>query len=151
MQDALYFEDFDTGQQFVTGGFTITQENAIAFAREYDPQYFHIDAEAAKKSAYGRLIVSGWQTAAVTMKLKATTPLVKVAGGLLGLGLDELKWPRAVYPGDTLKVTITITDKRPSKSKPTHGVVKYKMDTYNQHGELVMETTTAVWMPRKAA
>lgn len=145
----LYFEDFEVGQRLETERFTITLAQALAFAREYDPQYYHIDEEAAKKSAYGRLIVSGWQTAAITMKLKAGTILTRIAGGLLGLGVDRLKWPRAVFPGDTLNVVITITGKRPSESKPTHGVINYKMETINQHGELVMETDTAVWVPRR--
>jgi acyl dehydratase len=149
MDTPLYFEDFDIGQRLETECFTIDQEHAIAFAKEYDPQYFHIDEVDAKSGPYGKLIVSGWQTAAITMKLKATSLLVEVAGGLVGLGIDGLRWPRAVYPGDTLHAIITITDKRPSSSKPTHGVMKYKVETFNQNNELVMEMHTAVWIPRK--
>lgn len=145
----LFFEDFEIGQRMETKPFTITKENAISFAREYDPQYYHVDEEAAKTSQYGKLIVSGWQTAAINMKLKATTRLGQVDGGLLGLGVDTLKWLKPVYPGDTLYLVITITDKRPSSSRPTHGVMKYKMETFNQNGELVMETIPAVWVPRR--
>src|SRR4051812_48271794 len=108
----LYFEDFSIGQQFPNGSFTFDKEQAIAFAREYDPQYFHIDEEAAKKSFFGALVVSGWQTAAVTMRLKAGSDLRKVAGGLIGLGHESLKWPRSVYPGDTVRIVVTIVDKR---------------------------------------
>jgi len=147
---SLYFEDFEVGQKMETKPFTITKEYAIAFAREYDPQYYHVDEEAAKAGPYGRLIVSGWQTAAINMKLKATTRLAQVDGGLLGLGLDTLKWLKPVYPGDTLHLIITVTDKRLSNSRPTHGIMKYKMETFNQHGELVMETAPAVWVPLRS-
>lgn len=132
-----------------TEAFTIDKEHALAFARQYDPQYYHIDEKAAESSQYGRLIVSGWQTAAVTMKLKTTSKLVKITGGLLGLGIESMRWPRPVYPGDTLHAVITIIDKRPSASKPTHGVMKYKIETINQNGEVVMEMHTAVWVPRR--
>jgi acyl dehydratase len=145
----LYFEDFEIGQTLETESFTIDKKCAIAFAREYDPQDFHIDEAAAKSSAFHELIVSGWQTAAVTMKLKAGTILARIDGGLLGLGVDSLRWPRPVFPGDTLNVVITITGKRASDSKPTHGIMKYKMETFNQNGELVLVADTAVWAPRR--
>lgn len=149
MSKELFFEDFQPGQVFESGPFTLTKEEAIAFASEYDPQYYHIDEEAAKDGPYGRLIASGWQTAAITMKLKAKTELVNISGGLLGIGLEGLRWPRAVYPGDSLNLKITILEVRRSQSKPTHGIVKYKMETFNQHAELVMETVTAVWVPAR--
>ena len=147
---ALYFEDFEIGQRLETEHFAIDKKRALAFAHEYDPQYYHVDEEKAKDGPYGRLIVSGWQTAAVTMKLKTTSKLVEIAGGLLGLGVESLKWPRPVYPDDELHAVITITDKRPSNSKPTHGIVKYKVETLNQNDELVMEMQTAVWVPRRS-
>lgn len=145
----LFYEDFEVGQRVESGPFTISREQALAFAREYDPQYYHVDEEAAKHGPYGRLIVSGWQTAAMTMKLKAASTLSEIAGGLLGLGIESMKWPRPVYPGDALRAVITITGKRPSQSKPTHGVMQYKVETMNQNNELVMEMHTAVWVPRK--
>jgi acyl dehydratase len=145
----LYFEDFAVGQQFDSDEFTIDKDYAIDFARQYDPQYFHTDERAAAKGIWGRLVVSGWQTAAITMKLKATTPLVNVTGGLIGLGIESIKWPRPVYPDDTLQALITVTETRPSKSKPDYGVVKYKVETFNQDDDLVMEMHTAVWVPRK--
>lgn len=147
MADELYFDDFEPGQEFLTGSYTISEKSSIDFAREYDPQYFHVDAEAAKHSPFGRLVTSGWQTAAVTMRLKAGSGINRVAGGLVGLGLESVKWPRPVYPGDTLRAVITITEKRRSQSKPTHGVVKYRMETLNQNNETVMEMTTAIWVP----
>ena len=145
----LYFEDLAPGQVFMHGGYTITKEHAIAFAKEYDPQYFHIDEEAAKDSMFGKLAVSGWQTAAISMRLKALSDLGKVHGGLIGAGLETVKWPRAVYPGDTLRAVIRILEKRLSKSRPAHGVVRYKMETFNQVDELVMEAVTSVLVARR--
>jgi acyl dehydratase len=147
MAAELYFDDFEIGQEFTTEGYTISKESSIQFAKEYDPQYFHVDEKAALNSPFGKLVTSGWQTAAVTMRLKAGSGISRVAGGLVGLGLDSVKWPRPVYPGDTLTATITITEKRRSQSKPTHGIVKYRMETTNQHGETVLEMTTAIWVP----
>lgn len=143
----LYLKDFQPGQEFISEPYTLSKEEAIHFAKQYDPQYYHVDEEAAKKGPYGRLIASGWQTAAITMKLKAATDMVKVAGGLLGMGLESVKWPRPVYPGDTLHLVLTVLEVRRSNSKPTHGIVKYRMDTYNQQDEKVMEAITAVWVP----
>jgi acyl dehydratase len=151
MTTTLHYEDFSTGQTFAAGGYTITKESAIAFAREYDPQYFHIDEEAAKSSFFGGLAVSGWQTAAASMWLKLQTPLGKVAGGLIGMGLEHLKWPRPVYPGDTLRIVVTITGTRVSNSRPSHGVVQYKVETYNQNDALVCVGGTAVMVPKRGA
>lgn len=144
----LYFEDFAPGQQFSHGGYTISEADAIAFARAYDPQYFHIDPVAAHDSFFGRLVVSGWQTAAVSMRLKAQA-MADVAGGLIGLGLEEVKWPLAVLPGDTLRVLITVTGVRDSASKPGHGIVIYRMETFNQHDKLVMTALTSVLVQRR--
>ena len=147
MEKALYFEDIAIGQQFTNGGYLITKEHAIAFARDFDPQYFHTDEDAAKHSVFGKLAASGLYTAAVSMRLKIDSPLSKVSGGLIGLGLESVKWPHPVYPQDTLRIVITITGKRLSKSSPTKGVVTYRVDTYNQHDALVMEMDTAVLVP----
>ncbi|MBN8531050.1 MAG: dehydratase [Alphaproteobacteria bacterium] len=149
MERTLTFEDFEVGEVMESPSYTVTLEEALAFAKQYDPQYFHIDPEEAKTGPYGRLILSGWHTAAISMRLKAQTRLVNVKGGLLGLGLDKLRWPRASFPGDTFRVVITITGKRSSQSKPSHGIVNYSMRTMNQNGELAMEAETAVWMPRR--
>lgn len=149
MAGELYYEDFHIGDEIDAGTHALTTESAIGFAKEYDPQYYHTDEEAAKAGPYGRLIASGWQTAAISMRLKAGSRLADVSGGLLGLGLESLKWPRPVYPGDVLHLIVTIVDKRTSRSKPTHGIVSYRMDTYNQHKEKVMEAVTAVWVPLK--
>ena len=145
----LYFEDFLVGQVFEQGGYTIGKDDAVAFAREYDPQYFHTDEQAAKASLFGRLVVSGWQTAAISMRLKAMSGMGQAAGGLIGLGLEKVKWPKAVIPGDTLRVRIEVTEVRPSASKPEYGVVSYRMDTFNQDDALVMTALTSVLVARK--
>lgn len=149
MVTKLYFQDFTPGQEFITGSYMIPEDKAVGFAQEYDPQYFHIDAEAASDSPFGRLVVSGWQTAAISMRLKITTDLRHVAGGMIGMGLESVKWPRPVYPGDTLRAVIRIVDTRRSGSKPTHGVVKYVMETFNQNDEKVLEMQTAIWVPAR--
>lgn len=147
MKKNLYFEDFHPGQTFDTASYDLSVEASKAFAQEYDPQYFHLDEETAKDSPFGGFVASGWHTAAITMRLKAGTDLTNVSGGLVGLGLEYVKWPRPVYPPDTLHARITVIEARRSTSKPTHGVVKYKMETFNSKDELVMEMVTAVWVP----
>lgn len=147
MSTELYFEDFYAGQRFISGHHAISRAEAVGFAHEYDPQYFHVDEEAARSSPFGKLAVSGWQTAAITMRLKAKSGLEKVSGGLIGMGLESVVWPQPVYPGDTLNAVFTVLETRRSKSKPTHGVVKYRGETFNQNGEIVMRMVTAVWVP----
>jgi len=147
----LYYEDFALGRQFANGGYTISREQAIAFAREFDPQYFHVDEEAARSGPFGRLAVSGLHTAAASMRLKIGSPLSKVAGGLVGMGFESLKWPRPVYPGDTLRILVTITGMRVSQSNPGKGVVQYRLETFNQHDQPVLQMDTAVLVPRRNA
>lgn len=147
MEKELYFEDFEPAQEFSTDSFTLSEEHSRSFAAEYDPQYFHVDPVAAEKSVWGKLVASGWHTAAITMKLKAASQIANVKGGLVGMGIDSVRWPRPVYPGDTLHAVITVLEKRRSNSQPMFGIVNYKVETFNQHQELVMEMKTAVWVP----
>jgi acyl dehydratase len=150
MEHARYFEDFSIGQQFrSTRSYTIEKENAIAFAREFDPQLHHVDEEDAKDSQFGELVVSGWHTAAASMRLKSETELFQIKGGVAGLGLDHVRWPRPTRPGDSIRILITILSMRPSNSKPDKGIINYKVETFNQRDELVMEMTTAVIVPRR--
>jgi acyl dehydratase len=150
MDKEFYYEDFAVGQQLRSKrSYTIDKNDAMAFAREYDPQVQHLDEEGAKKSLFGELVVSGWHTAAATMRLKTETDLFHVAGGLVGMGLENVRWPRPTMPGDKLHIVVTILDKRPSKSRPDKGIIKYKVETFNQHDELVMEMETAVLVPRR--
>lgn len=148
MEKQLYYEDFTIGQQLRSRGtYTIGKESALSFAKEYDPQSQHLDQEWAKDSPFGEIIVSGWQTAAATMHLKTQTDLFYVAGGLLGMGIEELRWPRPVMPDDTLRIVVTVIDKRISKSRPDKGIMKYKVETFNQRDELVMSMIPAVIVP----
>ena len=131
-----YLEDFAAGQTFGSGRMRIDKERIKSFAGEFDPQPFHLDEVAARDSIFGGLAASGWHTAAFTMRLLVDSEL-KPAGGLIGLGFDELRWPRAVRPGDELRVESEVLEVRPSKSRPDQGLVKVRMTTLNQNGEPV--------------
>jgi acyl dehydratase len=131
-----YLEDFAASQTFVSGRLRIDKERIKRFAAEFDPQPFHLDEEAARDSIFGGLAASGWYTAALTMRLLVDSEL-KPAGGLIGLGFDELRWPRAVRPGDELRVESEVLEVRSSKSRPDQGLVKIRMTTLNQNGEPV--------------
>jgi len=148
MREALYYEDFEVGQQFKSSeDYMMDMDAVIAFAHEFDPQPMHLDKELAKESAFGQLVASGWHTAAATMRLKTRTDLHRIAGGLVGLGIDGMRWPRPTLPGDSLRIVVTVLDKRLSNSRPGQGIVKYKVETFNQRNELAMEMTTAVIVP----
>lgn len=151
MSKKLYYEDFKVGDVIENGGYVITKEEAINFAKAYDPQDQHVDEELAKEGIIGELIASGWHTAAASMKLKLTSMLKHIDGGMIGMGLEQLKWPRPVFPGDTLRIVLTILEMRPSNSRPDRGVVKYRLETLNQKNEVVMEMITAVLVPRRPA
>jgi acyl dehydratase len=130
-----YFEDLKAGDRFNSGTYTVTEEQIISFAREFDPQPFHLDSAVAGQTMFKTLIASGWHTAAITMRLFVQT--LNFAEGAIGLGVDELRWPTAVRPGDVLQVETEIVDLRVSRSKPTHGVVRLRNETTNQRGEVV--------------
>src|ERR1700733_14629219 len=120
-----YLEDFAVGQTFVSGRLRIDGERALAFAAEFDPQPFHLDETAARNSIFGGLAVSGWHTAAATMRLLVESGL-KPAGSIVGAGFDELRWPRAVRPGDELRIESEVLEARPSKSRPEQGLIKVR-------------------------
>ncbi|GAA0868059.1 MaoC family dehydratase [Brevundimonas basaltis] len=130
----LYLEDLHLGQTFTTGSVTVTTEAIKAFARDYDPQPFHLDEEAARDSLFGGLAASGWHTAALSMRLLVDG--LPFAGGLIGVG-GETTWPRPTRPGDTLTVHIEVLAITPSKSRPDRGMVRTRNETRNQHGEPV--------------
>ena len=114
----LYFEDFAAGQVFASGRLRIDGEQIKAFAAQFDPQPYHLDEEAAAKSVFRGLAASGWHTAAITMRLLVEGEF-RPAGGILGVGFEELSWPRPVRPGDELHATSEVLEVRPSKSPPT--------------------------------
>lgn len=132
----LYLEDLSEGQRFTSGRHRVEEADIHRFAREYDPQPFHLDAEAAKTTLFAGLAASGWHTAAITMRLTVDSGF-SLAGGVIGAGFDELKWPRPVRPGDELHLLIEVLEVRPSRSKPDRGTVKVRSTTLNQNDEPV--------------
>ncbi|MDX1654358.1 MAG: MaoC family dehydratase [Candidatus Competibacteraceae bacterium] len=141
----LYLEDFYPGQRFTSGSITVTEEMIHAYARDYDPQPFHLDDRAAKDSLFRGLAASGWHTASLTMGLVVRSPL-KVANGLIGMGIDSIRWPAATRPGDILHVDIEVLEVTPSRSRPGFGVVKLRWRTVNQEGTLVQEAVPNCWV-----
>jgi acyl dehydratase len=132
-----YLEDFSVGQRFGSGRLRIDKERIFKFAAEFDPQPFHLDEAAARHSIFGGLCASGWHTAAVTMRLLVDSEL-KPAGGFIGAGLDESRWPRPVRPDDELRIECEVIEVRPSKSRPAQGLIKLRTTTLNQDGEAVL-------------
>jgi acyl dehydratase len=144
-----YLDDFAVGQTFGSGRLRIDKEQIFAFAAEFDPQPFHLDEAAARHSIFGGLAASGWHTAAVTMRLLLGSEL-KPAGGIIGAGLDECRWPRPVRPGDELRIECEVIEVRPSKSRPEQGLIKLRTTTLNQDGEAVlMHVVNLVVLRRK--
>ncbi|MFZ0849682.1 MAG: MaoC family dehydratase, partial [Hyphomicrobiaceae bacterium] len=124
------------GQTFGSGRIRVDKEHIMAFAAEFDPQPFHLDEALAVDTFFRGLAASGWHTAAMTMRLLVDGEL-KPAGGIVGTGFDEFRWPRPVRPGDELHVESEILEVRPSKARPTQGVVKVRITTFNQNDEPV--------------
>lgn len=136
MSDRVYFEDLKPGQIFRSGKATLDTAAIKAFARDFDPQPFHTDDAAAKNSFFGELVASGWHTMATTMRLIVDGEF-RPAGGVIGGGVDEFRWPKPVRPGDTLTVTSEVVESRPSKSRSDIGLVRVRHTTSNQNGEVV--------------
>ncbi|HJV76571.1 MAG TPA: MaoC family dehydratase [Noviherbaspirillum sp.] len=135
-QEKWYFEDFEVGKVINVGSRTVTEEEIIDFAKQFDPQPFHVDKAIAAKSMYGGIIASGWHTCGMIMRLMVDGFLNNSAS-LGSPGVDEIRWIKPVRGGDTLKVTTTALEMRPSGSKPDRGVVVTQWQATNQHGELV--------------
>jgi len=147
MSQVYYLDDFAVGQVFATGRLKIDADQIKAFAKQFDPQPFHLDEEAAKNSVFGGLAASGWHTAALTMRLMAEGDF-KPAGGIIGVGFDELSWSRPVRPGDELHAKSEILDVRPSKSRPDRGLIRVRTTTYNQNDEAVQSFVGNLIVPR---
>ena len=133
-----YFEDLEVGTKSSFGHYEVTREEVIEFASKYDPQPFHLDDEAAAQTYFGRLSASGWHTCAMTMRMMVEEFSKGEAASLGSPGIDELRWIKPVYPGDTLRVESELIEKRQSKSKPHMGFTKTRQTTFNQHDEPVM-------------
>jgi len=132
-----YLEDFKPGDVIELGARTISKERIIAFAREFDPQPFHTDEEAAKRSIYGGLLASGWHTGSLLMRI-LYDGLLHDTASLGSPGIDELRWLEPVRPGDTLAGRMTILEVIPSRSKPDRGLIRSRMEMQNQHGTVVL-------------
>lgn len=139
-ENPKYFDDYVPGATYDCGSVRIDQSDIISFAKEFDPQPFHTDPEAAARGPYGGLIASGWHTAALVMRLLVDNYLSAVAS-LGGAGADEIRWPYPVRPGDTLRVRATVLEARRSLSKPDRGIVKTVAEAVNQDGRTVMRAT----------
>ena len=145
-----YFEDYAVGSVHEFGAVAVEEAEVIAFARRFDPQVFHVDPEAAKKSAFGGLIASGWHTGSLTMRLLVDHYISHVAS-LGSPGVDELRWLRPVRPGDTLSVRVTVTEARPSRSKPDRGIVRSFVEVFNGDREVVMTLSALTLILRRPA
>ena len=121
-----YLEDFAVGQRYGSSRIRVDEARIKSFAGEFDPQPYHLDDDAARRSVFGGLAASGWHTAALTMRLLVEGEL-KPAGGILGLGFEEFRWPRPVRPGDELTVESEVLEVRPSTSRPDQGVIKHEL------------------------
>ena len=149
---ALYFEDFAVGQKYLGSTSRVIDADEIkSFAAAYDPEPFHLDeAAAAQNPALRGLTASGWHTASVTMRLLVESEL-RPAGGILGLGVDEIRWPRPVRPGDELRVETEVLELRASGSRPSQGIVKVRTTTFNQANEVVQILISNLLVERRAA
>ena len=146
-ETALYLEDLAPGMVFESGSHTLTAEEIKEFAGRYDPQFFHLDDELAKDSLFGGLASSGWNVAAVTMRLMVESS--PIAGGLIGAGV-EIAWPRPTRPGDTLRVVTEVVEVTPSRSRPERGMVLVQCKTLNQLDEIVQTMASRMVVPRRA-
>lgn len=147
MNEPLYLGDLEVGQRFVSRSHLIDEQQIKAFARQFDPQPFHLDDEAAKDSLFKGLVASGWHTAAITMRLLVEGGL-PIAGGLVGAGA-EISWPKPTRPGDLLQVESEIVDVKPSRSHPDRGIVTIRSETRNQPGDIVQVLIAKLVVPRR--
>ncbi len=145
----LFFEDFAAGQVFGSGRMPVEANRIKSFAAEFDPQPFHLDDVAARETIFRGLAASGWHTAAMTMRLLVESEF-EPAGGIIGGGFDELRWPRPVRPGDELRVESEVLETRASTSRPAHGLVKVRTTTLNQHNEPVQVFVANLLVPRRS-
>ncbi|MFU2487741.1 MaoC family dehydratase [Thauera sp. WH-1] len=149
MTQPHYLDDLTVGQRFGSGRRTLGLDAIRSFAAEFDPQPFHLDEAAAQETLFRGLAASGWHTAAVTMRLLVDSEF-RPAGGVVGAGLEELRWPRPARPGDELRLEIEVLDVRPSKSRPEQGIVKVRVTTLNQDDEALQVYVANLVVQRRA-
>jgi acyl dehydratase len=146
--ELLFFEDFAVGQIYTSPSHTISADMIKNFAQQYDPQPFHVDEVAAKNSFFNGLVASGWHTAALTMRM--IVDALPISGGAIGAGVEEVKWPLAVRPGNDLHAAIQILELRDSRSKPELGLIKVQITTFNQDGAIVQNMIANLVVPKKS-
>ena len=145
----MYLEDLVVGSRQSFGRYEVTREEVIEFARAYDPQPFHLSDEAAAQTHFGRLAASGWHSCAMTMAMIVDNLKAHRQAGLGSPGVDELRWLKPVYPGDTLRCETEIVEATPSRSKPDIGSFRSRVTTFNQHDEPVLRFTSIVLIRRR--
>jgi acyl dehydratase len=143
----LYLDDLRIGQRFTSGTHIVDEAQIMSFARQFDPQPFHLDHDAAKHTLFGGLAASGWHTAAMTMRLLVDSGL-PLAGGILGAG-GEIAWPQPTRPGDALQVESEVLEITPSRSRPDRGLAVIRCLTRNQRNEVVQSLTAKLIVPRR--
>ncbi len=149
MANELYFEDLQTGRRFASQrSYKVTAAEIKEFAERYDPQPFHLDEAAGESSFFKGLAASGWLTAAIVMRLRVES--IPIAGGMIGAGVDEMRWTQAVRPGDSLRTEAEILEVRRSGSRPEYGVVKSRTTVFNQRDEVVMRSVVNFLAPLKS-
>jgi len=144
----LYYEDFEVGQEFTSPPYTITEEEIIAFAKEYDNQPMHTDPVGAKDTAFGELVASGWQSACLLMKLRLQTN-INIAGGNIGRAILGIDWPRPIRPGDTFHGRFTIEKMEPSSRDGAPGKLWQRMDLVMEDGSVACSAQALVIAPRR--
>ena len=142
-----YFDDLKVGDRFKSEPLNVTEKQLIEFAHKFDPQMFHLSRKKAERTIFKGLVASGWYTASMTMRLFVQT--LNFAEGAIGLGVDELRWPNVVRPGDALMVETEIVDSRPSRSRPGFGIIRLRNVTTNQRGEIVQTMLASAMVPKR--
>jgi len=145
----LFYEDLYIGRRFTTASHTVTAEEIIAFASQFDPQPFHTDPDAAKHSQFEGLAASGWHTSSLTMRLLSQSALSTIANGMIGMQVDKMRWPRPTRPGDTLTAHAEVIEHKVSSSQPGFGVVKLRWETRNQNEDVAVKMETLMWVQRR--
>ena len=148
--DNGWFEDFEVGRIVRSPGKTLSEAEILEWAFQYDPQPFHMDRVAAKRSIYGGIIASGWQTGTIAFRLFMETKPFAPGASLGSPGVDELRWRRPVRPGDTLHVVVKVTGRRESKSKPDRGIVHLYFEMLNQRDEVVLSMRSTGFVRRRS-
>ena len=145
-----YLDDLTPGDRFTGGPVTVTEEDIVAFARQFDPQPFHLDPEAARDSLFGGLAASGWHTAGLTMRMIVTGDGV-LAGGFVGMGVEDIRWPKPTRPGDALRIESEILEVRVSAKRADRGIARVRTTTLNQDGAIVQQMTANLLVLRRPA